>query len=227
MLSFSAPLCCDVWQNWHHVWLGVPSICSGSQGRERWLHHTASPQQLPDLPCCIRVWRWGFPVCWLLFFFPSLSPLDVLYYTLWQCAAAVGVSVFLLPAELLPSLQAAAGWMLWSWRSAAPVSTSWQPKPGERQTSARLPSLPIFSTCCRPAHSVTWIFCSKQPTQPRVSQAFVSIANPFFFLIVDYVQNSRDLSRTRASSHTFRPQEHRFGPLHRRLTSFQDFVWLS
>lgn len=164
LLSFT-----PFWPNWHQVWLTVPSICSGSQGRERWLHHAASPQQLPDLPCCIWVWRWAF----LGFFFsPSL-----LYYTLWQRAAAVGASFFLLLWKLWLSLQAAAGWMLWSWRWAAPVSTSWRPKPGERQTSARLPSLPISSTCCRPARSMTRIFYSKQPTQPRAKQKN-SIANP-------------------------------------------------
>lgn len=47
-------------------WIGmrcdstVPSICSGSQGRERWLHHAASTQQLPDLPCSVWVGWWGF-----------------------------------------------------------------------------------------------------------------------------------------------------------------------
>lgn len=158
-----------VWLNWHQVWLTVPSICSGSQGRECWLHHTASPQQLPDLPCCIGVGRWGFPLS-----------LDVLYYTLRQIAAAVGAGFlsFLISKWCL-SPQAAAGWMLWSWLSAAPASTSWRPKPGERQTSARLPSLPISSTCCRPVRSMTQIFYSKQPTQPRASQTnSVIISHP-------------------------------------------------
>lgn len=139
-----------LWLNWHQVWLTVPSICSGSQGRERWLHHTASPQQLPDLPCCIWVWRWEFQGLFLFFFFPITPCVDVLYYTLWQCAAAADFLPFLFSKCLL-SLQAAAGWMLWNWRSAAPVSTSWQPKLVERQTSARHPSLPISSTCCMPA----------------------------------------------------------------------------
>lgn len=57
-------------------------------------------------------------------------------------------------SKMCLSLQAGAGWMPWSWLSAAPVSTSWQPKLGEKQISARLQSPPIYSTCCSLPHSV-------------------------------------------------------------------------
>lgn len=171
------------WLNWHQVWLTVPSICSGSQGRERWLHHTASTQQLPDLPCCIWVWRWGF-----LFFFPLSLLCAVSFITHCVNVQLPRELLSSVSSELWLSLQAAAGWMLWSWHSAAPVSTSWQPKPGERQTSARLPSLPISSTCCRPVRSMTPIFYSKQPTQPRASQTnSICFASPCWSLIINKI----------------------------------------
>lgn len=62
------------------------------------------------------------------------------------------------------SLQVGAGWMPWSYLSAAPVSTSWQPKPEEKQISARLQSPPIYSTCCSLPHSVIQSCYSKQCT---------------------------------------------------------------
>lgn len=62
------------------------------------------------------------------------------------------------------SLQGGAGWMPWSWLSAAPVSTSWQPKAGKREISAHLQSPPIYSTCCRLPHSLMQSCYSKYHT---------------------------------------------------------------
>lgn len=135
------------WLNWHEVWLTVPSICSGSQRRERWLHHSASTQQLPDLSSSIWVWWWGLCVV-----------VDYLYEQ--------NVVKALLPiSKMCLSLQAGAGWMPWSWLSAALVSTSWQPKLGGKQISARLQSPPIYSTCCSLLHSVMQSCYSKHLIQ--------------------------------------------------------------
>lgn len=67
------------------------------------------------------------------------------------------------------SLQVAAGWMPWSWLLAAPVSTSWQPKVGEKQILARLQSPPIYSTCCSLPDSVIQSCYSKHYTHTFIS----------------------------------------------------------
>lgn len=59
------------------------------------------------------------------------------------------------------ALQVGVGWMPWSWLWAAPASTSWRPKLGKKEISARLQSPPIYWTCCSPRHSLIQSCCSK------------------------------------------------------------------
>lgn len=63
--------------------------------------------------------------------------------------------VFISVFKMYLSLQAGAGWMPWSWLSAARVSTSWQPKQGGKEISAHRRSPPIYSTCCSLLLSLT------------------------------------------------------------------------
>lgn len=138
----------------------VSSICSGSQRRERRLHHAAATQQLPDLQSSIWVRWWGSCLVADFFFF---------FYELNLMKALVPASNYGL------SLQAGAGWMLWSWLSAAPVSTSWQPKQGEKQILARLQSPHIYSTCCSLPHSVIQSCYSKQYTHTAAHSDIILI----------------------------------------------------
>lgn len=134
--------------------LRVPKERTSAPSRSRYPATTWSSEQ--HLSPMVR-FMFG---CWFFLFF---------FYELNLMKALVPASNYGL------SLQAGAGWMLWSWLSAAPVSTSWQPKQGEKQILARLQSPHIYSTCSSLPHSVIQSCYSKQYTHTAAHSDIILI----------------------------------------------------